>query len=237
MISLLLMSCLAIPASAVETDSYQVNFNGSHNYLSPREVGKVVVNVGADRPGGNYTWTASISGGTITPTTGTGSAENFTVKVTAPSLTGDVVFSVTLTNGTVNNTARHTIHIVEPVAITAQVKNSGNVTIKDVPVMFKADGAIVNTTTFTIGPNAVKTLTYNWTAPGLSNGEHTVEVVLDPNDEFVSFIDGTKTFSSKFYVGDAGWGFANLMLTIVFSLLLLVLFFTYMGRGKKKKRT
>jgi hypothetical protein len=229
------MSCLAIPVSAAEANNYQITFDGSVSYLSTGEKGNVIVNVGTDRPAGNYTWNAAISGGTVTPTTGTGSADNFTLTVTAPTTTGDLTLTVAFTNGAVNSTAKYTIHVVKPVVITAQVRNSGNVTMQNVGVQFKADGAVVNTTTFTISANSTKTLTYNWTAPGLGNGEHTVEIVLDPNSEFVSFIDGSKTFSSKFYIGDAGWGLANLLLTIVFALLLLVLFFTYMNKGRKKR--
>jgi CARDB len=231
-----MMSCLALPASAAEANSYQINFNGSDQYLIPGQVGTVIVNVGADRPAGNYTWTATATTGTVAPASGQGNAENFTLTVTAPTTTGDMALSVSLSNGTVNNTAKYTIHVVDPVVITAQVKNTGNVTLQNVPVQFLVDGAVVNETTFTIGANSNMTLTYNWTSSGLSNGQHTVQIVLDPNQQ-VKFIDGTTTFSSNFYVGDAGWGLANIVLTIVFVLLLLILFFTYMGRGRKKKRT
>jgi hypothetical protein len=231
------MSCLVIPVSAAEANSYQMNFDGSVSYLSTGEKGNVIVNVATDRPGGNYTWTATISGGTVTPTTGTSSKDNFTLAVTAPSTTGDLTLTVSLTNGTANTStaAKYTIHVVKPVAISAQVKNSGNVAMQNVPVQFKVDGNVINTTTFSIPANSTKTLYYNWTAPGLSNGEHTVEIVLDPSSEFVNFIGETKTFTSKFYVGDAGWGLANILLTIVFALLLLVLFFTYMNKGRKKR--
>ncbi len=231
------MSCLALPASAAEANSYPVNFDGSNQYLIPGQVGKVIVNVGTDRPSGNYTWTAAISNGTVSPASGQGDGENFTLAVTAPSSTGDLTLTVSLSNGTVNNAAKYTIHVVDPVVITAQVKNSGNVTMQNVPVQFKVDGVIVNETTFTIAANSTQTLTYNWTTSGLSNGEHTVGIALDSSNQFVRFIDGSTTYSTTFYVGDAGWGFANIMLTIVFALLLLILFFTYMGRGRKKKRT
>jgi hypothetical protein len=231
------MSCLAFPALAAETNSYQVNFDGSYKYLIPGQVGTVIVNVDANRPAGNYTWTAAVGSGSVSPTTGQSDGGSFTLKVTAPTTTGDMTLSVTLSNGSVNNTFKYTIHVVNPVVITAQVKNTGNVTMQNVPVQFRADNVTLNETTFTIAANSTQTLTYNWTSSGFSNGEHTVEIVLDPSQQLVTFIDGSTTFSSKFYVGDAGWGIANILLTIVFSLLLLILFFTYMGRGKKKRRT
>ncbi|MBI0583827.1 MAG: hypothetical protein ISF22_06315 [Methanomassiliicoccus sp.] len=235
-ISLLLMTCLAAPAMAVETDNYQVNFDGSVQYLAPKEVGTVVVHVATDRPGGNYTWNASVSSGTVMPNKGTGDAESFNLTVTAGTTTGDLVLTIGLTNGTVSDTAKYTIHVVEPVVITAQVKNSGSVTLTNVPVQFKADGAVLNTTTVTIPANSTKTLTYNWTAGGLSNGQHTVEIVLDPNNQFVRFLDGSTTFSSTFQVGGTIFGWLNIVLGLIVVLLLVLIFLSYMGRGKKRKK-
>jgi hypothetical protein len=233
-----MMSCFVLPASAAETSKYTITFdNSSVSYMGPGEKGNVIVNVGTDRPGGNYTWLANITGGTVAPSSGTGSADRFTLVVTAPSTTGDLALTVTLSNGTASTSTaeKYTIHVVKPVAISAQVKNSGDVAMQNVSVQYKLDGTVVNTTSFSIPANTTRTLYYNWTGPALSNGEHTVELTLDPSNQFVNFINGDKVFTSKFFVGDSGWGFANLLLTIVFAVLLLVLFFTYMNKGRKKK--
>jgi hypothetical protein len=195
------------------------------------------VHVSPDRPGGNYNWNATVSSGAVVPTSGNNvSADNITLEVTAGTATGDLVITFNLGNGTVNGTAKHTIKVIDPVVITAQVKNVGNVTMINVPVQFKADGTVLNSTTFSIPANSTKTLTYNWTAGGLSNGQHTVEIVLDPNNQFVKFLDGTTTFSSTFQVGESWFGWANIILGILVGLLLLVLFLTYMNRGKKRKK-
>lgn len=236
-VSLLLMACLAAPAAtAAETSSYNVNFDGSVQYLQPKEAGTVTVNVAADRPAGNYTWNASVSAGTVTPTKGTTGAESFALTVTAGTTTGDLVLTVGLTNGSVSQTEKYTIKVVNPVVITADVKNSGNVTLSNIPVQFKADGAVINTTTFTIPANSTKTLTYNWTAGGLSDGDHTVEIVLDPNSEFVTFLDGSTTFSSTFHKGGTIYGTLNIFLAGMVVLLLVVIFLSYMNRGKKRKK-
>jgi hypothetical protein len=187
--SLLLMSCLAIPPVAAQADDYQVTFDGTE-YLIPQEKGTVTVHVATDRPSGNYSWNASLDSGDVTPKKGSGDAESFNVTVTAPDITGDIVLSVTLTNGTVNHTARYTLHVIDPTVISATVKNSGLLGMEDVKVRFLADGVVVNTTTFSIPANSTKTVSYNWTAHGLSNGEHTVQVVLDPDNEYVRFLDG-----------------------------------------------
>lgn len=236
-VSLLLMACLAAPsAMAAETDRYSVSFDGSVQYLQPSGTGDVIVHVSTDRPAGNYTWNASVSSGTVAPTKGTTDAENFTVKVTAGTVLGDLVLSIGLTNGTVNQTEKYTIKVVKPVVISAEVRNSGNVTLTNVPVQFKADGAVINTTAFTIPANSTKTLTYNWTAGGLKDGEHTVEIVLDPNSEFVRFLDGSTTFTATFHKGGTIYGTLNIVLAIMVVLLLVVVFLTYTNRGKKKRK-
>ena len=76
----------------------------------------------------------------------------------------------------------------------------------------------------------------NWSAGGLSGGQHTLKVVVDPEQQFVRFADGSNVFESTFYVGDGGWGLANILLAIVLVIFMVVVFLTYMNRGKKKKR-
>ncbi len=236
-VSLLLMACLAAPvATAQETSSYSVNFDGSVQYLQPNEAGTVTVNVAADRPAGNYTWNASVSAGTVTPTKGTTDAESFALTVTAGTTTGDLVLTIGLTNGSVSQTEKYTIKVISPVVITADVRNTGNVTLSNIPVQFKADGAVINTTTFTIPANSTKTLTYNWTAGGLSDGDHTVEIVLDPDNEFVTFLDGSKTFTSTFHKGGTIFGTLNILLAGFVVLLAVVIILTYLNRGRKKRK-
>lgn len=234
-ISLLLTSCLALPAMADEASDYSVSFTGA-DYLIPSESGVVVVNIATDRPSGEYSWNASISSGQITPNKGSGSANSFNITVTAPTTTGNPVLSLTLTNGTVNHTSTYTLHVIEPTVISATVKNSGNLAMQDVKVRFLADGAVLNETTFDIAANTTSTVSYNWTAHGLSAGEHTVQVMLDPDNEYVRFLDGSSTYTSKFYVGESIWGTMNVILAILVALLIFIVFLTYMNRGKKGKK-
>jgi hypothetical protein len=234
--SLLAIVCLAPLAGAAVTDHYQVTFDGSVQYLQPGESGTVLVQISPDRPDGDYSWNATVSAGAVLPTAGNGSADNLTLKVTAGASTGDQVLTFTISNGTVNNTEKYTIKVIAPVVITAKVQNTGNVTLVNVPVQFKADGAVLNSTTFTIPANSTKTLTYNWTAGSLSNGQHTVQVVLDPDNKYVRFLDGTTTYSSTFQVGDTWYGWANILLGVLAAVLVAILLITYMGRGKKRKK-
>jgi hypothetical protein len=241
MVSLLLMTCLVLAApAAASADNFDIKFDQkSVQYMAPEGKGNIIVHAGEDRPSANYTWAASASTGTLTPITGSSSAENFTLAYTAASTTGDVTLTVTLSNAnkTINSTARYTIHVVKPVTLKAEVKNNGNVSLTNVPVWFKVDSKVVNYTTFSIGANATKTLYYNWTSAALSQGTHTVEIDIDPNSTFVTFADGSRVFTSTFYVEQSPWGLVNILLTVSVVVLLLILVFTYMNKGKKKKRT
>ena len=117
------------------------------------------------------------------------------------------MLSIGLTNGTVQQTEKYTIKVVSPLVITADVPQHRQRHADQRPrSSFKVDGAVVNSTVFTIPANSTKTLTYNWTAGGLRDGDHTLEIVLDPGSEFVRFVDGSTTFSSTFHKGGTIFG-------------------------------
>lgn len=231
------MALVVIPAPAAAQDDFLITVNGPQT-LIPGEKAKYTVDV-AGGPGGEYRYNASVSyGAKVTPITSRTTAANFTLDVTAPSVTGQFVLTVTVStlNGSVSNTARHTITTVPPVVISADVTNGGNVAATGVPVRYYVDGNLVNATTVDIPANTTKKLMYNWSVASLAPGLHTVRVEIDPNGQFL-FLQGNGTvFEDTFFVGDAGWGLANILLAVVFGLLLLVVFFTYMNRGRKKKR-
>lgn len=226
-----------MPAAAQENE-YMISFSGPQ-YLVPGETGTLTVNV-QNGPEGNVSYNASVSGnGKVTPQSGQTGTDSFTLQVTAPTVTGDFVVTVGVSSvgvqPQVNQTAKYTIKVIPPVIISAVVHNSANVTAQSVPVEFYGDGALLNSTTVSIPANGSKTVTYNWTAPNLAQGQHTVGIKLDPNSQYLHFGDGSREFTRSFYIGDSGWGLANVLLGVVFGLLLLVVFFSYMNRGKKKK--
>lgn len=234
---LLLAAFLAQPAAAADP-AYKVNFDGSVQYLSTGETGKVLVKIGPGSPGGEYNYTVAADKGSVTPTKGTSSADNLTITVSAPATTGSMVVTVTLSNGQDSTTSKYTVKVVEPVVISATVKNSAQVSHKGVPVQFFVDNEMVNQTTFDIDANSTKDLTYRWTTPGLDKGEHSLKVIIDPEKQyqFLSFADDSREYTSKFYVGDGGWGILNTVLALTMVLLLFILFLTYAGRNRKRKR-
>jgi len=236
-LGMLVLAAVAIPAPVAAQDDFLITVNGPAT-LIPGEKAKYTVDVRGG-PGGEYRYNATASyGGKVSPITGRTTADNFTLDITAPSVTGQFVVTITVStlNGSVSNTARHTITVVPPVVISADVTNSGNVAASGVPVRYYADGQLLNATTVDIPANTTKKLMYNWSTGSLAPGQHTVRIEIDPNGQFLHFAGNSTVFEATFYVGDAGWGLANILLAVVFGLLLLVVFFTYMNRGKKKRR-
>ena len=232
------MAAVAIPApAAAQEDRYLIAIDGPSTMI-PGEKAVLTVNV-TGGPEGVIKYNATVPyGSAVTPRTGTTSSGTFNVTVTAPATTGtfSVTFGVSSENGSATNTARYDIKVVEAVVLSAQLTNAANVTATGVPVQFFVDGEIVGTVQATIPANSTKTVTYNWSAPGLSAGQHALKVVVDPEQQFVRFADGGMVFETSFYVGDGGWGLANLLLSLVLVIFMVVVFFTYMNRGKKKRR-
>ncbi|KQM11243.1 hypothetical protein AOA80_09535 [Methanomassiliicoccales archaeon RumEn M1] len=232
------MAAVAIPApAAAQEDRYLIEIDGPTTMI-PGEKAVLTVNV-TGGPEGLVRYNATVTyGGAVSPRTGTTSSGSFNVTVTAPSSTGTftVTFDVRSENGSVSNTARYDIRVVEAVVLSVELTNAANVTATGVPVQFFVDGELVGTVTANIPAASTRTVQYNWSAGGLSGGQHTLKVVVDPEQQFVRFADGSNVFESTFYVGDGGWGLANILLAIVLVIFMVVVFLTYMNRGKKKKR-
>ncbi len=241
-LSLLLISSTAALVSASSPPSYVVSLNGDNQYLGLGQTGifNVSVSSGAGK-GVTYTYTAVVSNNaSVTPSTGQTSNGTFSVSVVAPTTAQDISLWVNVTastsSGYSNGSAEYTIHVINPIVLTATIKNTANVVAYDVPIQFWVDGNLVNSTTFTAPANGEEVVTYNWTNPNISNGEHTLVVKLDPNDKFVQMANGGYTSSSNFYVGDSGLGLLSLLLTIILVILVVVVVLTWMNRGRKKRR-
>ena len=231
------MASVAITPATAQEDRYLIEVHGPQTMI-PGEKAVLTVNI-TGGPGGPVKYNATVPyGSAVTPRTGTTSSGSFNVTVTAPSSTGQfsVTFGISSQNGSVSASAKYDIKVVEAVVLSAELTNAANVTATGVPVQFFVDGEQVGTVTATIPAASTRTVQYNWSAGSLSGGKHTLKVVVDPNQKFVTFADGGNVFETNFYVGDGGWGLANILLAIVLAIFMVVVLFAYMNRGKKKKK-
>jgi hypothetical protein len=195
--------------------------------------------------GGNYSFQLVLSGssktdGKVLPDTGGSRDGKFYVNVTASSFAEDLTLSVKVGsyNGTSSNNITKTmiIKVVKPIVITAKVVNQGNATLTGVPVAFYVDDVKLYNTTITLSSKTTKTLVYNWTSQTVRNGEHSVRVELDPNNQFVRFSSGGTIFAQNIWVGPNDSSGSDGVLIGLFVLVLLMTYFVYKRPAKRRKK-
>lgn len=266
MISLMLVLAMAAvafaPLTSVSADDttnpVTITYDGPSKIgIGQKQMYKIVVSGGpaAEGPNGNYSYTATLGGklateARLTPSSG-GPLTNgtFFFNVTAPSNAGS--FTVTIVGKSINATANTTqtlkldLESVNPIILSAIIKNSGNVTVKAVPVAFylgdQTDGNLIYNTTVDVTGLSQATVNYNWTTYDLSKGKHEVIVQIDPATDLVTLDTGSKTATLTIYFGAEGYGSINGWLW-AFVVVLAVLFYLiyrqptkYKKKGVKKK--
>lgn len=97
-----------------------------------------------------------------------------------------------------------TIKVVDPIVISAEVFNTGDVDAKNVTARFYADGDLLGSQTFNVTAGSSQVLVYNWTFLRISDGKHVVSVKVDDPNNIVEFSDGNNAFSRTIYVGTQG---------------------------------
>lgn len=244
LLSVLLLS--AVPANASDTTPLYVSVTG------PTVIGKgetaqyLVEAVGgpAEVSGGNYSYKASIMGPNtedayVLPTTGKSVTGRFYLNVTARGEVSSVILRVNVTSSSqtesVNKTVYYRITVVEPVTIVANIENGGNAQVNGLPVTIYADGKPIYSTNVTIAPGATYTLRYNWTDPELESGEHVITIILDPEQEFVTFEGGGTTYTMTFYYGKEDFGTWNILLAVLSGLLIFLTYSFYRRPTRRRK--
>ena len=183
--------------------------------------------------------------GAVSPASGTlSNGVESTLTITAPKTAGkftlEVTFKSTLnTNPSVTTVKTQTVTVVEPIVLTATIKNVGDVDFTDFVVYFKVDGVLKDdsrtTVSATVGNTA--TATYNWVVESLPNGKHTFQVVAgSDNIAGATFTGGDGTF----YKGYADYSLLNILLGILFIVLIIAVIWFYRkpvkNYGKPKSR-
>jgi hypothetical protein len=119
---------------------------------------------------------------------------------------------------------------------TVNIKNTGNMTVTNIPVYFYVDDNQIYVTNVTITALTTKTVSYNWTAPSLAVGSHVLRVQIDPNATFVLFDVGGTVQTTTFYYNQTGYGTINALLYVSIIVLAFVVFLTYRRKAPRKKK-
>ncbi|NYT11704.1 MAG: hypothetical protein GKC03_04030 [Methanomassiliicoccales archaeon] len=193
---------------------------------------------------GNYTYTASILGTTgadahVLPSDGTSSG-TFFLNVTAKGEVPRIVLWVNVTSFFGIEEERmvkeYGIEVMDPIVISANVVNNGNISVRGVPLTVFADGKSIYSTTVSLDPGASTTIRYNWTDPSVSSGEHVIKLMLDPDQEFITFIGGGTVYTSTIWVGEQDWGLWNILFVVLAIFLAFMAYTFYRRPSKRRKR-
>ena len=201
---------------------------------------------------GNYTYKATMTGsgntygsffvpGTVEP-----SADGtFYINLTAPAVPQTMSITIECRSAGLSQTVKTTIDfqvkVVEPVVLRSTVKNTGEVAAVGVPISLQLyqDGQWVefHRTTVDLAPGQSYQFQYNWTAMDLASGEHKVRMVLDPNNDIVTFEGGSSVYETTIYYKMPGYDWVNTLLWVLVVALGVTIFFVWRrpAKGKKKR--
>ncbi len=193
---------------------------------------------------GNYTYTASILGTTsadanVLPTSGTTTGTLF-LNVTSQGEIPRITLWVNVTSsygGEVEQKIQeYPIEVVDPIVITANVVNTGNISVNSVPLTIYADGQTIHSTSVSLDPGEEETVKYNWTDPTVSRGEHVIKVVLDPDQELITFLGGGTVYTSSIWVGEEDWGMYNIIFIVLAAFIIIVAYSLYRRPSRRRRR-
>lgn len=197
---------------------------------------------------GNYTYKAQVIGDDVSDAeidypsnesaesgvftfnlTAPATAQTFTVQVNCTSYNDDVKYYSNIT---------YTITAVEPISISANIKNNGDVSATDVPLTLQLyrDGSWVTlySTTFDIAAGKTYAFSYDWVVKDLDSGEYRFRLVLDQNSTIVTFEGGASVYEKTVYYDVSGYDWLNTMFWILIIALAVITFIVYTRPPKKK---
>ena len=229
-----------------EIDGPQVVATGSVSMYTLTMIGGPA-EVGA----GNYSYkatmtgSADVTGSSILPGTGGPASDGtFHLNLTAPAEPQTITISIECRSASVSQTVKTTItfqvKVVDPIVLRTTVKNTGEVDAVGVPISLQVyqDGEWVefHRTTIDLAAGESVQFSYNWTALGLEPGEHKVRMVLDPNNQIVTFEGGASVYETTIYYKMPGYSWVNTLMWVLVALLGVTIFFVWRRPAKGKKR-
>lgn len=176
----------------------------------------------------------------IEPIAGNLSAETktFSVDITATSHAGEMmmVINISSPSGTLWYMREFDITVVEPIVISADIFNSGEVAIRNATVEFYIDDIFLSTDTLaSLEPGASTTLSSYWVSDEIAGGWHTSKVVVDiNNDGKIDPSIGDIEINNKFYVEGSNVSATIYIMIGLIALMVGMMLINRQLKGKKK---
>ncbi|HUT28131.1 MAG TPA: CARDB domain-containing protein [Methanomassiliicoccales archaeon] len=204
----------------------------------------------AEAGDGNYSWKAELNGENtynsfLLPNSGGPITSGVvSINLTAPEVPQTLTITINCTSAntveTVTTSIEYKVLVVEPVVLSATIRNTGNVSVTDVPLVLQIyqDGGWVQfyNTSLSLEAGGSYAFLYNWTALDLKSGEHKVRMLLDPNNQIVTFEGGSAVYETTIYYKMSGYGGVNSLLWVLVILLGFVTFMVWRRPNPKTKR-
>ena len=202
----------------------------------------------AEQTNGTYSYKVLMSGyasanATLTPNTGSSKTGLFKFNLTTPKVLGDMTLTLSATSKsldgtstTYNNETKFNVKVINPVVFTVNIKNTGNMTVTNIPVYFYVDDVQIHVSNVTVTALTTKAVVFNWTTTSLSTGSHVLKVQIDPNASFVLFDVGGTVQTTSFIYNQTTYGTINALLWVALIVLAVVAFLTYRRPAPRKKK-
>jgi hypothetical protein len=169
------------------------------------------------------------------------------IIVTAPSTPGKYTLTATFTetideNPSTTTVRSVTVTVVNPIKLSATIKNTGDVSLTDFVVYFKVDGKLIDDSKTLVSAAAAggeTTVSYDWVTDIISNGQHSYSIVAGDENigEYKDLILGS---NSSFWVGHSDYGGVTIAMFLLLIILLIVAVYVYRkpvkNYGKPKAR-
>jgi hypothetical protein len=251
---MIVASLFVMPIQAAQEDpTLQASVNGPA-VVSLGAVTQYTIAVAGGPAGisnGTFSYKVTMTGfaannATLIPGTGSSQMGVFKVNLTTPQVLGDLTITLNATStnpdGIANSTIKtFSVKVISPVVFSVKIKNTGNMTVTNIPVYFYVDYSDSNkvpiyVANVTVNALSTKAVTYNWTTNSLGTGSHELKVQIDPNASFISFDVGGTVQTTTFYYNQAGYGTTNALLYVALVVLLIVVYLVYRRPVPRKKK-
>jgi hypothetical protein len=142
------------------------------------------------------------------PQNGTSSENIFAVNITTPENTQVIYLNVNGTSTNETDTAwsgdvSKEIKVFEPITvnITASIRNTHQIDVKEAVVTFYFDGELIGNRTVDVAANNTEKVFMLWLVPKTEEGEHEVEVRINEDGNLLEFNNGDNVMRKTIYVG------------------------------------
>lgn len=166
--------------------------------------------------GKNWSFKAELDAGPVSPDEANvmprngSSYENiFMVNVTTPLSARSIYLIVNGSSSNITDTVwsgevSKEIEVFEPIIvnISAFIRNSYQIDVKDALITFYVDGALIGNRTVDVPANGTEEVYLEWVASKTDEGEHEVEVRINEDGNLLEFDDGDNVMHKTIYIGE-----------------------------------